>query len=86
MPDNFSPLTRDYSAVAADCGAAYFAVADKCQIAGETADARAFCRQACRFAIAARDWPMLDRVLGFWLRIAPEDIEALKIQRDYQGR
>lgn len=83
---NSSPLTRDYSALAVDCATAYVALADAQRIRGHVGVAAGLCKQACTILVDARKWDVFEKVLDYWLRIAPEDVDALRLRRDYRGR
>jgi hypothetical protein len=83
---NSSPLTRDYSALAVDCAAAYWALADEYQARNEIGRASGFCRQACSILVRAGKWDALERILNYWLKIAPQDTDALRLKVDYYGK
>ena len=82
---NSSPLTRDYSVLARDCAAAYWALADECRFKGDITRAAGYCRQACGMLADAGKWDSMEKVLKFWLKMAPHDPDALRLKRDYYG-
>ena len=82
---NSSPLTRDYSVLARDCAAAYWALADEYRFKGDIARAGGYCRQACAMLNAAGKWDALEKVLKYWLKMAPQDPDALRLKKDYYG-
>ena len=83
---NSSPLTRDFSGMAVDCAAAFFALADEYRYQGEIVKASGFCRQAGSILIAAGKWSVFEKVLDYWLKMSPDDTEALRLKREYRGR
>jgi tetratricopeptide (TPR) repeat protein len=82
---NSSPLTRDYSALAKDCAAAYWALADEYRSRGEISRASSCCRKACTILVSAGKWVALEKVLKYWLKVAPQDPDALRLKKDFYG-
>jgi tetratricopeptide (TPR) repeat protein len=82
---NSSPLTRDYSVLARDCAAAYWALADEYRFRGDLTRAGANCHTACSILLSAGKWDAFEKVLKYWLKTAPHDPDALRMKRDYYG-
>jgi tetratricopeptide (TPR) repeat protein len=83
---NSSAVTRDYRALAADCAAAFFALAHEHRQRSELVEAARLLRQACSIAIAAGKWQTFERVLDYWLKMTPDDLDVLRLARDYYGK
>ena len=82
---NGSPLTRDYSMLARDCAAAYWALADEYRFRGDLTRAGANCHAACSILLNAGKWDAFEKVLKYWLKIAPQDPDALRMKKNYYG-
>jgi len=83
---NSSPLTRDYSVLAPDCAAAYWALADEYRFRRDLTRAGANCHTACSILLDADKWGAFEKVLKYWLKIAPQDPDALRMKKDYGGQ
>lgn len=77
--------SRDCGDLAVNCAAAMLALADDYHAAREIARAAVLCRQAGSILIAVGRWHTFEKVLDYWLKMAPNDIEALRLKRDYYG-
>jgi hypothetical protein len=82
---NSSPLTRDYSVLARDCAAALWGLADEYRSRGDVTRASGYCRRACSMLADAGKWEGLEKVLNYWLKMAPLDPDALRLKKDYYG-
>jgi tetratricopeptide (TPR) repeat protein len=82
---NSSPLTRDYSALARDCAAAYWALADEYRYRSDIVRAGVSCHKACSILLNVGKWEAFEKVLKYWLKIAPQDLEALRMKKNYYG-
>jgi tetratricopeptide (TPR) repeat protein len=83
---NSSPLTRNYSALARDCAAAWWALADEYRFRGDNVRAGASCHKACSILLNAGEWESFEKVLEYWLQVAPQDPGALRMKQDYYGK
>lgn len=79
-----TPVLSGYECLADNCAAGYLALADDLVKSREIQAAIPFLRSACKLLAAAGRPTTLRRVVDYWLKITPENIEALKLQREFR--
>jgi tetratricopeptide (TPR) repeat protein len=78
-----SSLVRsDAHRLAQDCAAAFYALAAADARRGETARATGLLRRACSILTRAGCRDAFEKVLAYWLKIAPDDPDALRLKRE----